>query len=273
MNEVSIFHEYGTLEKINPPESKIEPFHKELEGGFYEYGIAILKILYKYRILNKRNLEKCLNTKKGSRWKLNMLPKMLRMLRKANLIDALGIKKDNLDNYHVILYRITETGSKQIGKEYDKGLFETPDKDLLKRASLNQWHIGILRNYKEIVKEARYYSFYIPNGLPVPSMITIKSKNKGSVKGQISVFTYPAPRSINEIQPFFKEILKLHSVLCENEAHASWTAWHTNKYRQTRPFYILYSQDLITNTESALENLLSCDLNEEGIIHASVDLT
>ena len=216
-----------------------------------------------------------------------MLPKMLKMLRKADMIDALGIKRKNEIDYHVVLYRITQTGSKQIGKEYQKELFELPDKELLMRASLNQWHIGILRNYKGKVIEYKYYGFYIPNGKPVPSVITIKTKNKGSSKGKISVFTYPAPRESEEIQPFFKEILKLHSallqemryrpavivVLCENEAHASWIAWHTNKYRQTRPFYLLYSQDLITDTESALENLLSCDLNEEGIIHASVDLT
>ena len=121
----------------------------------------------------------------------------------------------------------------------------------------------------------------------MPSVITIKTKNKGARQGILNIFTYSAPREDADIQPFFKEILKLHShlltevkyrpaiiiVLCENEAHASWIAWHTNKYRQTRPFYMLYSLDLISDTENALENLLSCDLNEEGIVHASVDLT
>lgn len=287
MNEVSIFHEYGTLEKIGPPESKVEAFHDKLENGLYEYGIVILNALYKYRIINKKNLEKYLNTKKSSSWKLNMLPKMLKMLRKANLIEALGIRKDNESDYHIVLYRITESGAKKIEKEFMEEFTNMSNKELLKRASLNQWHIGILRNYNEKVKEHKYYNFYIPDGKPVPSVITIKTKNRGTPKGQVSIFTYPAPREAAEIQPFFKEMLKLHSALlqemryrpaviialCENEAHASWIAWHTNKYRQTRPFYILYSQDLITDTEIALENLLSCDLNEEGIIHASVDLT
>lgn len=287
MNEVSIFHEYGVLEKVDSPESKVEPFQENLEEGLYEYGISILNTLYKYRVLNKKNLEKCINTKKGSSWKLNMLPKMLKMLRKANLIEVLGMRKEGDNNYHVVLYKITEAGAKLIKKEYKKEYFELSDKEMLRKASINQWHIGVIRNYKNIVKESKYYSFYTLNNNPVPSVIRIKTKNKGCPKGQLCVFAYPAPRSTEEIQPFFKEILMLHSalleetryrpaviiVICENEAHASWITWHTNKYRQTRPFYMLYSQDLITCTEDALENLLSCDINEEGIIHASVDLT
>jgi len=95
MNEVSIFHEYKPLEKISPPEGKIEIFEETLEEGLYGYGIAILNTLYKYCVLNKKNLEKCLNIKRSSSWKLNMMPKMLKILGNSDLIDDMEMRKDN----------------------------------------------------------------------------------------------------------------------------------------------------------------------------------
>jgi len=287
MNQVSIFHGYGKFEKIALPRGNIRPFSEELEDGVYEYGISILNVLYKYKVLNKKNLERVLNINRGSTWKMNMLPRTLKMLRKAEYIEALGIHKDNEKDYHIVLYKITKSGADLINKEYRAELLDMTDKEMLQRASINQWHIGIIKNYKSILLESKYFHFFVEGSNPVPSVITIKTTNKGAKKGILNIFTYPAPREDADIQPFFKEVLKLHAhlltevkyrpaiiiVLCENEAHASWIAWHTNKYRQTRPFYMLYSQDLIADTENALENLLSCDLNEEGIVHASVDLT
>lgn len=300
--EVSIYHEYESLVLLDEIKNEeISPWDSESKDAYANFGIAILKTLSKYRVLNKKNLENCLMMKNASNWKKENLSKVLKMLRKGGFIYALSTKKGGEDTeYILVLYILSQKGADVLVKRdvsilkedmYEVPILKEDISEILKRASLNQWHINVISNYQSILKTHKYYSFNAKkNRNSVPSMVTIKHftiHNDKKNQKNVSIFTYAAPRKEEEIVPFMIELLKLQNYLvaqqryrpalivavCENMAHASWLSWRANHYRQTRPLFLLYSLDIITNSGSLLANLYSCATDEEGLIKANINLT
>lgn len=300
--QVSIYHEYESLELLEDVNSKdIKPWDIESADAFANFGFCVLKTLNKYQFLNKKNIETCMAITNTNSWKSKNLSKVLKMLRKGEYIYAFTTKKGSEEPaYSLVLYSLTKKGS-SILKENGIALkhdtvYEPPVKKedislILQKASLNQWHINVLFHYKNNLKQHKYYGFNAKNNKnSVPSMVTIKHFKTVNGKKQqenISLFAFAAPRKEEEIVPFMVEILKLQNYLvsqdryrpaltiavCENMAHAAWLSWKANHYRQTRPFFLLYSLDIATNANSLLANLYSCATDEEGLVKANINLT
>ena len=100
----------------------------------------------------------------------------------------------------------------------------------------------------------------------------------------MTLFGIVAPRKEEELEDFLGfllrlinaevetiDCLKIIMVVCENNTHASWIAWNINKYRQVRPFPVLYIQDMVTACEDPLTQVLSCETDEEGIVKSNIN--
>lgn len=301
--ELSIYHEYPVEEELSLPKSK-NPVNKTIAKDTLEpYKKTILYSLYKYGILNKQNIAYAIQLKKRNRWKESMLGRTLVDLRKDGYIKAYGCKTDKKElDYSLVLYvlsneglavikdtyKITNIGENRIWEEII--LKENSINPFLKRASLNQFHLSILFNYRDKLEKSSYYGKKTRTGKPIPSMISFKPKEKTSQLSpgikKITLYAFPAPRKEEEMEEFLLLLIEMESqllegimgelallvIICEHIQHAAWFSWQSSRYRQVRPFYFLYSQDMVTAQKFPLSYFYSCEAKEDGILHANINL-
>lgn len=286
MKEVSIYHEYDHSDLIAEVKESVKAWSADSPDGFGGLGKSILYSLYKYRALNRKNIEKCVSLKERNTWKEKNVKVVLLMLRKANLIKARGFKNIGDENYRIILYYLTPDGFEEVKKFKDNAqetsLLNDEDTSLMLRiASVNQWHISILYSYGRNIKASIYNNFSIRGGDTVPSVTQITKDGE-----TITIFAFIAPKKEEEIKPFLLEVLKLESYLIsakqyrpclivaisESSKLCSWLAWRVNKYRETRPLKLVYSLDYITQLEEPLRYLQLCNADEWGMNRLNLNL-
>ncbi len=296
IKEPSIYHPYTEFEILESveTESVVEidlNNPTEALGGF---ALSILQTINKYEVLNKKNLEYCVQLKNKSKWKLDNLSNALKSLRKQGLIIGIALKPTTEEDvYANTLYIITKEGAKTLSEHniriYNKPIpKESIDmktiEELMTRASVNQWHISLLRNYGRRVISSKYYGLTISGGVKVPSLVEFRNITKQK-REDIKIYTFPAPKEKENTKDFLLSIIKTQSyivdkdtgmsliiVVCESLPHAAWIASIVNKYRQTRPFYVIYTHDMVTIREDPLKTLYLCEPDGGGIIQRSLDL-
>ncbi len=280
MKNTSIYHEYPISEELKN-NKEIEEWSRDSKEGFGNLGVQILYSLYKYRVLNKENIEKCVNIKNPNKWKRGNVRRILPMLRSGGYVTCKGFKDSysEEENYNLVLYMLTDKGFFEVQKDKDNAKIENmvkdmPDNELLKLASLNQWHISLLYSYKKAVISSIYNNFALVGKDVVPSVVKVKSGDKCA-----TIFAFEAPRNEEEIKPFLIRILKLESYLLtanqyrpsiivavtESPKSLAWLTWQINKYRETRKISTLLTTDYITNLDEPLRYLQICVADEEGI--------
>lgn len=294
IKEPSIYHKYNIIQFINDDLRSICEWSPTIEGALLGYGLAIINTLNKYEVLNKRNLEILTNIKNPTKWKKEQLGNILRMLRKGGYVKCIGLKPDNdYPTYSVSLYVLTskahellESNKMPVRNKAYNNINEINIDYLLLKASLNQWHISMLNAYRRQITREAYYDLTLKGDTKIPSAITLNiNKKKGRKK--FTVYALPAPRSADKegLKDFIITLIKLQSyiterhselaiilAICETMPHAAFIAMLINKYRQTRPFYVVYTHDMATIEEEPLRNLYLCDADEMGIKQTSIDL-
>jgi acetolactate synthase regulatory subunit len=280
MKNTSIYHEYPISEELKANE-EIEEWSRDLKNGFGNLGAQILYSLYKYRVLNKENIEKCVNLKNPNEWKRGNVRRVLPMLRSGGFVACRGFKdsKAEDDNYNLVLYMLTDKGFYEVQKDKDNAnpenmVKDMADNELLKLASLNQWHISLLYSYKKAVISSIYNNFALEGKDIVPSVVKVKNGDK-----RATIFAFEAPRTEEEVKSFLIRILKLESYLLtanqyrpsmivavtESSKSLAWLTWQINKYRETRRISTLLTMDYITNLDEPLRYLQICVADEDGI--------
>lgn len=116
----------------------------------------IIEILYKYGVLTKMCIKKALLLAK-----CNVKRDISNTLKRMQQDGAL-ITYERRENRHVtVLYALSMFIREEIensDKNRQRLKLEKTMPDMLMRASLNQWHIGILQAYQGKISEERYYS-------------------------------------------------------------------------------------------------------------------
>ena len=65
--ELSIYHEYESLELLEDiTADEVRAWDFNTKDAYANFGLAILKTLNKYQVLNKKNIEICVMTKNGN---------------------------------------------------------------------------------------------------------------------------------------------------------------------------------------------------------------
>ena len=292
VKEPSIYHSYKVICNITETAESIPEWSMGMDSPLANFGYNVLQTINKYEVLNKKNLEFCVNLKNPSKWKTDNLTNVLRSLRKSGYINSIGLKPiEEAVTYSITLYTLTakannllqENGITPHHKAITSFTEEAVDR-LLSKASINQWHIGLIRNYKASLKESKYCGYTIKGNVSVPSVIRIKNI-KRTKKELLAIYSFPAPKNKSEIKDFLLKIITLQSVIverkneigfiiavCENMPHACWIASYVNKFRQTRPFYVVYAHDMATVRDNPLENMFLCEAEEIGIKQTSLNL-
>jgi len=291
--ETSIYHVYGNVEKMDIPKNTKE-WGPECKDGSYQYGISILKTLNYYTVLNKSSILK--QTYHGNEWKRNMLPKILKNMRGAGVIDMYCIKNPRENENDLVFYMLSGEGKKILEENEIEVIGDGNEEELLKetalclrRLALNQWHINLNHVLADKVKEAYYRAFCPQKGFVTPSLIkySMTPLNKSEIGQNMSLFAYIAPYDNKGYVILMEQIIKTYEflvendyyrpalivVLCENTSHASYTSWKLNHVREMRPINtLIYALDLFTNKEKMLSFLYSCDMSEEGIVKSNIIL-
>lgn len=301
--ELSIYHEYPVEEELPLPKNQ-NPVNKTIDKKTLDpFKTAILYSLYKYGILNKKNLSYAIQLKKKNTWKESMLGRTLIDLRKDGYVKAYGCKENKSDSsYRIILYVLSNKGLSYLKEIYridnigenriweDTVRKENSILPFLRRASITQFHLSILFHYKKQLKKSSYYGMKTGTGKPIPSMVSFEPKENVSTDSpgikEVTLYAFPAPRKESEIEDFLLLLIELESqlldstagklalliIVCEHIQHAAWMSWQISRYRQARPFYFLYTQDMITAQSFPLSFFYSCDAQEDGILHSNIDL-
>lgn len=297
MKEVSIYHNHNMFIQLT---EEITDYHKtdpqEERKVMKEYYLQILYSIYKYGALNKTNIENCLNFKNRSSWKSKSLKKALKTLRKKGYIRAYGTKEFPSDkSFAVVIYVVTRKGGlflESSNKTIDYDRIYNPEEmkkeTVLEQASIAQYHISLIKNYGNLFVKSSFNSYKTSTGELCPSVVTFAREstilNNELKKRLFQLIAFPAPKKEDELESFLGKILrvinaevenlqitKLIIIVCEHNAAAAYIAWNLNKYRQLRPFPVLYIQDMVTVTEDPLSNVLSCETDQEGIISTNIN--
>lgn len=294
--EISIYHEYPYLRALPEPQLKNKNLVRKENPTLSSFSYLVLYTLYKYRCLNKTSLNDCINLKNKNKWKSKSLRNALKMLRMEGFIQAYGSSEEPVgDDYKVVVYVITKKGF-----HFTNEKFQNLDENkvyrqeelkpgiLLKQASIAQYHISLLKRYGYMINASKFEGYYTQTREMIPSYISF-TKYRSSLElitrqEKMMLFGLVAPRKEAELEDFLgyflriinaeieeQNILKIIILVCENNTHATWIAWKLNKYRQLRPFPVLYIQDLVTAGEDPLSQVLCCETDEEGIIKSNIN--
>lgn len=117
---------------------------------------AILNALYKYGVLTKHCLKKALNLKKE-----DIKRDISNTLRQMVCDGAVVTYERREEGRATVLYMLQEKLREEMEtKSHNRQKMPVEKKlpDILMRASLNQWHIGIQEAYKDRILEERYFS-------------------------------------------------------------------------------------------------------------------
>lgn len=294
--EISIYHEHKYFSPLKDDFENTKELDWSNPKGMEGYVVQILYTIYKYKCINRTCIATCLNFRKKNKWKEKSLKQTLKSLRKEGYIRAYGTKTEPMgDKYEVVLYVLTAKGiffleeqgkSVNIDNIYDAG--NICAEELLKQASMAQYHINLIKNYGFMLNSSKFGTYITKTKDIVPSMISFSrygsSLELKSKRDKLILFGFPAPKKEEEIEDFFKTllrvinaevedvaILKIVMIICENSFHAGWIAWNINMYRQMRPFPVLYMHDMITAFEDPLSNVLCCETDEEGIRKSNIN--
>lgn len=291
--ETSIFHLYGNFEEVNVNDSTL-PWDENDQGGLAEYGKSILGIIYRYKIINKQSILKCLQEKKQNIWKRDMLSKTLKSLRKSGHIRMFRMTGQKQDEHTLIIYAITEKGADVIEKSEKFDNIESilsNTQECLELLALNQFHINLRYILGIRIRKALYNQFIIKENITVPSFVryvrSYDSTKDNRNEKLLTLFTYAAPHDESRLEQFFLRLIYNYEflmenpnyrpaiivVLCENMNHASWISWKMNKIREMRPLNaFVYALDIMTNKEKMLSLLYTCEADEEGMVRSNISL-
>lgn len=294
--EISIYHEYPYFRPVPLPKDSQNNLNLNDNPVLSKYAFLVLYTLYKYRCVNKTTLGNAINLKNKNRWKEKSLKKTLQMLRKNGFIEAYGSSIEPAGvEFQTIVYILTKKGFDYLYSQYKKldrlKIYEKNQikaSTLLKQASIAQYHISLLKNYGYMVTASKFENYITKSEEIIPSYVTFtKYRAKmelNSKQEKMAIFGIVAPRKEEELDVFLgyllriineeiedTEVFKMVMVICENNTHASWISWKINKYKQLRPFPILYLQDMITATDDPLGQVLYCETDEEGIVKSNIN--
>lgn len=256
---------------------KEKPWDKNYKP-FYDLGMMILKTLAHYEYVNMPNIVRAVNVKKPSEWKKEHTPKVVSMLRAADLVECHEMKREK--EASLIVYSLTDKGHRHLGNQKEAKIINTDE--VIKNLPIIQYHINTLATLGTQVTKAYYNCFNI-GGSICPSLIRYKNAEGKN----ISLFAFNSPKTEKEVSEFGLRLILLQQflidnswynpaipiILCESTVKANWIAWQLDKYKQTRILFNVYTLDMTTHLEDPLSFLYTFEAKDEGFVMSHTEIS
>lgn len=177
---------------------------------YLETEKAIIEALYKYQFLNMLNLEKYI---KYSTKRQTPIDKNVEKMVKQGVIDYYAYNLNDIKGPALKLYTLSRAAYDYISESTsDKHYFfehELTTEDILKTASVNQYHIGIITNNSVLNEKVNYRVTYREIGsVTIPSLITLKNK--------LNLIAIPMFRDVEDLGDYLNKLLKIAGYIEEN---------------------------------------------------------
>lgn len=241
----------------------------------------ILQILVKYEVLNRFNIEKLLN-------KLCKLPVRLRKIDYSEYLQTLVedgfVERFQLDNGNefmkstMIVYRASKEVYEYLNCDGYRSDTEwiADTGSILEKLSLNQWHISIVANYSEYVKEEKYKVVLGSNILD--SYILLRPDTSYFRNSRIGFYAVSFSKTDERLDVFLEKVSTLHAymkqkskitdicfliVTCESMQNIEFAYQAIQSYPSFKFLQVLFVLDVNTSRSNPLEWLYMCN-KEEG---------
>ncbi len=202
---------------------------KKNEGELYGIDVAVIRVLAKYRLLNRSNLECAVRMLLPAKYRekpnytkeINGLYEQGILLRYAYVENAQRSGRENL-----VLYGLTQKGYDTAAKKGIEVTHKQTDKGkrlttaaALELASINQWHIATLYRYGDMV-ENEYYSDirHVKGdvGVFIPSLIRLAGKTL-LLGNTVTLIAFTYPKTKEGEGAFFNTLLGINTFTRERE--------------------------------------------------------
>lgn len=263
---------------------------------------AVIRILAKYRLLNRFNLEKELAMMLPRKLHKPDYKKELKMLEEKGYllryVYAGTDEKEQTGRENLNLYGLTGIGYKEAAKReiYVQHKVSLEGMRLtttaaLELASLNQWHIGIRRLYSDMIQSEYYQEFRHvkrDKGIILPSVFVLKGRRLSLAK-RMTLAALPYPKKRKEIGTFLNTILGINAFVKENADTLPFPMYiilvdgfgqmeeacrEVYNYKLLQPMDLYFAMDINTAGERILRWIYQCSISsdETNIRYETVNL-
>lgn len=196
------------------------------EGELYGIDVAIIRVLAKYRLLNRANLECAVRMLLPAKlYKPNYIKEINNLFEQGILL-RYAYDKAKSGRENLVLYGLTQKGYETAAKKQIEVTHKPPDKGkrlataaALELASINQWHISTLCRYGDMVG-TEYYSEirHVKEdvGVLIPSLIQVTHKSL-LLGHTITLIAFAYPKTKEREGAFFNTLLGINTFTRERE--------------------------------------------------------
>lgn len=197
------------------------------EGELYGIDIAIIRVLAKYRLLNRANLECALRMLLPAKLhKPNYVKEINNLYEQGILLRYAYDGKAKSGRENLVLYGLTRKGYETAAKKQIEVSHKQTDKGkrlataaALELASINQFHISTLLRYGDIVGSEYYNEIrHVKEdvGVLIPSLIQLTHKSL-LLGNTITLIAFAYPKTKEGEGAFFNTLLGINTFTREQE--------------------------------------------------------
>ena len=276
--DLSPYHMGESFIKYDARLENAEEYFERNKSHATEKGI--LKTLYKYHYLTKMCLKKAIMLEKEK--PTRTIDSTLRDMVKEGAV----VQYERVENSGItVIYALPQNMRRAIKEYYpklQKTDAETTEQQMLRRASLNQWHIGIMDAYNDILVEEHYYakrkwpykklfftSFFRLSGKKSSTVILalpyVKTKEDfPKVAAELVKISIHAERSISQR---FLVVLIVESVSAMENAYKE-----IHSYKQFSLIEPFFSMDINTKARNSISWLYTCKYENGKVFYDTYHL-
>lgn len=255
-----------------------------------EFGIIellIVKALYKYMVLNRKNLERAVDIKLDRKLQKPNYITNIRHLREKGILFKMRYGDEDEAN-GCEFYSLTAAGY-QYMRVYYAGLPVTYDVGshnernvkrenlpaIMERLSINQWHINLLRNYGDKICSEAYYSKKRLGYRKAWFQSNVRIKTQA---GSVALIALPAGKTEDDKKDLFDTLIRYSDligksenkaaafiVICESKGEIGRITKYLEKSRTLHDVELLFAVDLNINKQPALEMLYTCMVEQQRV--------